>query len=321
MAARLHRIKTLVFIITNFTFVSGEAASVLYGKVDGTITLRPAIDGQWDEILWKHNGNKVVEFDQKNLNEFGQFKGRTALDVTRGDLTIKNLIENDSGDYKAELQIAGHLKYYHKAVKVIDVLKSPTVTCQANGTMVTLLCAGDLSPVTQYSWEGPEAQNQSGPELRLQRKESSDSVYTCVLSNPVSQSSEKFNIQSCFPAGDEEDDSVPVVAIVVCLLLLLLLLLLILGLLFMYRKKYWSVGRGKRGKEENPEAPPEDESAQLISPKHENQQSPVQARDSMTKETVGLSQEESQAGEWRGAGIILNVPTIRPMTAEAQFKT
>ncbi|KAG7463646.1 hypothetical protein MATL_G00178790 [Megalops atlanticus] len=131
--------------------------------------------------------------------------------------------------------------------------------------MVTLLCAGDLSPVTQYSWEGPDTQNQSGPELRLQREKSSDSVYTCVLNNPVSQSREDFNVQSCFPPGD---DPPPVAAIVVCLLLLLIII--ILGL-FMYWKKY---RKGRTGQRENPEAPSENE--QLISSKHENKQNPGQ---------------------------------------------
>ncbi|XP_036401144.1 uncharacterized protein DDB_G0290685-like isoform X2 [Megalops cyprinoides] len=317
-------------------FTLGEVAPGIYGQVNGNITLKPNAKSRFDEIIWTHNNNLVVEFEKNKITEYGQFKERIILNHITGHLTITNLITRDSGEYRADLMSAGVFEPFIQTVEILDTLTKPKVTCHVNGTMVTLLCAGDLSPVTQYSWEGPEAQNQSGPELQLQRKESSDSVYTCVLSNPVSQSSEKFNIQSCFPAGDEEDDSVPVVAIVVCLLLLLLLL--ILGLLFMYRKKYWSVGRGKRGKEENPEAPPEDESAQLISQKHENQQSPVQgnvrdkvtmfndmskgllspnkpshenertplkARDSMTKETVGLSQEESQAGEWRGAGSLI----------------
>ncbi|KAG7463647.1 hypothetical protein MATL_G00178800 [Megalops atlanticus] len=249
MAARLHRIKALAFIVANLTFVAGEAASVLNVKMDGIITLRPAIDGKWDEILWKHNGNKVVELDQSSQQEFGQFKGRITLNHATGDLTLKNLKKNDSGNYTAELQIAGHLKYYHQEVKVFDTLTKPKVTCNVSDTTVTLLCAGDLSPVTQYSWEGPDTQSQSGPELRLQREKSSDSVYTCVLNNP-------------------EMTHPPVAAIVVCLLLLLIII--ILGL-FMYWKKY---RKGRTGQRENPEAPSENE--QLISSKHENKQNPGQ---------------------------------------------
>ncbi|KAJ8407415.1 hypothetical protein AAFF_G00279890 [Aldrovandia affinis] len=183
--------------------MAGEFASELILPSNGNFTLRPNIKGSLEDILWKWNDDKIIEFDQTQVYQYGQFKGRTILDFKTGDFTLQHLKVSDSGKYRGELQIAGQLHYYEQTVKVLDALDKPAVTCQVNdnGT-VTLLCAGDQSPLTQYSWEGPDTQDQPGYELQIRREESqsSDSVYTCVVKNPVSENREDFPVKSCFPA-------------------------------------------------------------------------------------------------------------------------
>ncbi|KAJ8407409.1 hypothetical protein AAFF_G00279830 [Aldrovandia affinis] len=97
------------------------------------------------------------------------------------------------------------LKKYN--LTVIDALDKPNVTCEVNNdSTLTLLCAGDQSPLTQYSWEGPDTQDQTGYKLLIKREESQspDSVYTCVVKDPVSENREDFTVKSCFPAqGDD----------------------------------------------------------------------------------------------------------------------
>ncbi|KAJ8283121.1 hypothetical protein COCON_G00056400 [Conger conger] len=134
-----------------------------------------------EDILWRWNTNKVVEFNRKGLHDYGKFQGRTILDVTTGALTLTHLRESDSGEY-------------------VDAVDKPTVTCQVNRTSVTLLCSGDDRPATQYRWEGPAIEPQPGPQLKIEAAETSDSVYTCVLNNPVSESRTELPVKSCFPA-------------------------------------------------------------------------------------------------------------------------
>ncbi|KAG9348865.1 hypothetical protein JZ751_029182, partial [Albula glossodonta] len=78
----------------------------------------------------------------------------------------------------------------------------PAVTCQIKNSTVTLRCAGDQSPLTQYSWVGPGIQNKPGSELQLNNEDIQNStVYTCVVKNPVSQKRMEFPIKSCLAQG------------------------------------------------------------------------------------------------------------------------
>ncbi|KAG5851553.1 hypothetical protein ANANG_G00052900, partial [Anguilla anguilla] len=131
----------------------------------------------------------------------------TILDLTTGALTLTHLTEADSGEYVGELQIKGELVYHHQTVKVFDAVGKPAVTCQVNGSSVTLLCSGGDRPSTQYRWEGPAIEPQPGSQLKVEAAESSDAIYTCVLHNPVGESRTDFPVKSCFPApGDVTPD-------------------------------------------------------------------------------------------------------------------
>ena len=73
--------------------------------------MQPLVEGEIEDILWKHNGNKMVEWDNKavNISEYLKFKGRIKLDLKTGDVTILNMTKDDSGLYDAEVIIRGKL--------------------------------------------------------------------------------------------------------------------------------------------------------------------------------------------------------------------
>ncbi|XP_064185832.1 lymphocyte function-associated antigen 3-like [Anguilla rostrata] len=199
MADTRFRITTpLFFILANFIF--GDVTPEIIAQSNGNFTLQPRVQGPLEEILWRWNNHKVVEFDQKEVVEYRQFKGRTILDLTTGALTLTRLTEADSGEYVGELQIKGTLVEYRQTVKVFDAVGKPAVTCQVNGPSVTLLCSGGNRPSTQYRWEGLAIEPQPGSQLKIEAAESSDAIYTCVLHNPVGESRTDFPVKSCFPA-------------------------------------------------------------------------------------------------------------------------
>lgn len=67
--------------------------------------MKPHITGHPEEILWKHNGNKVVEFDGREQQVYGQFENRVTLDWVSAELNIKDLRYEDSGQYEVETYI------------------------------------------------------------------------------------------------------------------------------------------------------------------------------------------------------------------------
>ena len=105
--------------LTGMISVFVKAADAEHGKLGGKITLVPTVKGQMDEILWKHKGNKVVEFDGSQNKEFGSYVGRTVLDFVTGELIISALTTEDSGHYELEAHINNLLKYSQHQVEVI----------------------------------------------------------------------------------------------------------------------------------------------------------------------------------------------------------
>lgn len=76
-----------------------------YGESGNEITLTPSIRGNPEEILWTHNGNKVLEYDGSEVEKYGSFKDRVDVDFETGQLTIRKLNSQDSGKYQSEILI------------------------------------------------------------------------------------------------------------------------------------------------------------------------------------------------------------------------
>lgn len=83
------------------------------------MTLKPNIQGKPQEILWKHNGNMIVEYDESQMMEYGSFKGRVVLDFETGQLTIRDLNIHDSGQYQSEILINGKIQSSRQNVTVL----------------------------------------------------------------------------------------------------------------------------------------------------------------------------------------------------------
>ena len=75
------------------------------------MTLQSHVEGEIENIVWMHDGDKMVDWDNKavNIREYLKFKGRIKLDVKTGDVTIIHLTKDDSGLYDAVMIIQGKL--------------------------------------------------------------------------------------------------------------------------------------------------------------------------------------------------------------------
>lgn len=113
----------LVFYFCLVSFVDLVVCSD-YGESGQEITLKPNIRGKPQEILWKHNGNMIVEYDESQMMEFGSFKGRVVLDFETGQLTIRNLNIYDSGQYQSEILINGKIQSSGQNVTVLGKFSS-----------------------------------------------------------------------------------------------------------------------------------------------------------------------------------------------------
>ncbi|XP_067300866.1 lymphocyte function-associated antigen 3 [Pseudorasbora parva] len=202
------------------------------------ITLTPSIRGHPTDILWKHNGNKVLEYDGSEVLKYGSFTGRVEVDFETGELTIRKLKSQDSGQYQSDIVINEKVQTSTHTVTVLDALLDPQVTCElseSSNASKKLLCSVESQTQPSYEWSGPNINVRSGPELLVdEQEENRDSVYTCTVKNQVNSKSAAFNLKDC-PIG-RAGSTVPVPVLTVTILLVIFLLLLAI-LIFIYIRK------------------------------------------------------------------------------------
>ncbi|XP_029113745.1 myb-like protein X isoform X11 [Scleropages formosus] len=248
----------LLLLLTKHTF--GQ----LFSRRNGEVTLTAAVKGTFEEILWKWNDDKAIEFaPDEGLTEYWKFKGRTTLNTQTGELTIRNLQKTDSGRYKAEVLVGGTLQYSVFDVTVLDAVTRPTVQCEQRDSVGILRCHSE-GEMGQYRWEGPNdlLRNWTDQPIELQVN-SSDSAYTCVVKNPVSEeSSEAFPAERCF----KERSAVGALIAAVVAVAVIAAVGLIAGFYCVYRSR-----RGKERPVEDPGEAKEEETALLYSTEESGQ--------------------------------------------------
>ncbi|XP_035995115.1 nucleolin 2 isoform X6 [Fundulus heteroclitus] len=207
-----------------------------YGLLGQTAIFNTGIKTQPDDILWKHNGNKAVEFNGQEQQSFGSFEGRVSLNWHSADLTINNLRYEDSGDYELETFTNNKMDRTFYKLEVIDKVFTPAISCKINnaktadqsGDKATLTCSSpsrDPQSLLTFQWSS-DANIHPGAELNISlRGEDDDQIYRCAVSNRLSQESATFSAKDCY--SDKKSQAGLIAGVVVAVLVLLLLIALV----------------------------------------------------------------------------------------------
>uniref|UniRef100_A0A3Q3FLJ5 Ig-like domain-containing protein n=1 Tax=Labrus bergylta TaxID=56723 RepID=A0A3Q3FLJ5_9LABR len=184
-------------------------------------SLKPTFSGQPNSILWRHNGNKVVEFDSREQEVYGAYKNRITLDWATAELEITSLKFEDRGLYEVEVDIDNMLRLSQFKLEVIDKVAMPTISCEINkdgGSDVsevraTLLCSADPTPpesMMKFEWRA-RGKSQPGHKFNIPLGDERDNEeYSCSVSNPVSSETATFTAKDCYHAcfakGQQDDE-------------------------------------------------------------------------------------------------------------------
>ncbi|XP_068185671.1 clumping factor B-like [Antennarius striatus] len=193
----------LALVIVWSCVVAGQ--SPIYALKGQQIKLTADINGQPDQILWKHNGNKVVDFDGKQERVSLQFTDRITLDWHSAQLLITDLRLEDGGEYELEAFVNKKLQESLSRLEVIDKVPVPTITCHMDNNAIynksaTLECSIEprQKPV-QIKWTS-HGNVKSGPNLTINLGDLLDEEeYTCTVSNPLSNAMATFTAKACYP--------------------------------------------------------------------------------------------------------------------------
>lgn len=111
--------KTLhcMFLYLSMCLVAGQDTNyALHGQ---KVKLNPGITGGPEEILWKHNGNKVVEFNGQEQQVYNPYENRITLDWHSAELDITDIRFEDSGEYELEVFMEKQLHQLNYKLEVI----------------------------------------------------------------------------------------------------------------------------------------------------------------------------------------------------------
>ncbi|XP_032385462.1 uncharacterized protein LOC116697933 isoform X2 [Etheostoma spectabile] len=199
--------------------------------------LKPDIAGQPDGILWKHNGNKVVEFNGIEQLVYTPYENRITLYWVSAELSITELRFEDSGDYELETEVNKELHSSIYKLEVIDKVAKPTISCDmsdgsSSNKSGRLVCSAEPrqpQSLMKFEWR-THGGVQPGPELTISLgKEHDDGVHSCSVSNPLSNETATFAAKDCYP---DQSLSVAVIASIIGIVFLIVLIVMVLGICF-----------------------------------------------------------------------------------------
>lgn len=243
-----------LFICLILSRLFNAVTSVVYVENGTSLTLNPNIQGKPEDILWTHNGNKVAEHDLSEFLDYGQFKGRSEIEVSTGQLTVHNMTSRDNGIYRSVIQISGKLQNTEKEVEVMDAVPEPIVTCKLNNISRALLCSVSSQSHVSYEWTGSSSAERFGPELLISREETPDSVYTCTVKNEVSQKKTSFSLKHCDTADEPQSDQNIILAVAVSFAVLAIIAVAV-GIYLIIQKKKKNNGNSNTPGGEKPDPP------------------------------------------------------------------
>uniref|UniRef100_A0A8B9I1K9 Immunoglobulin subtype domain-containing protein n=1 Tax=Astyanax mexicanus TaxID=7994 RepID=A0A8B9I1K9_ASTMX len=141
----------------------------------------------FDELYWKFNKNKIIIFDQEDVEKYGDFKDRMEFNKETCMLTLNNLKKTDSGLYEAiasadtDRSVAKYTLSVMVEAPVLTVYNSTdpcniTLTCRGHDLSITSTCYNETC-------EEKEVTSPGGVTLSLSVW---DSIIICNHSNLVS---------------------------------------------------------------------------------------------------------------------------------------
>uniref|UniRef100_A0A3B3B5B9 Uncharacterized LOC112161483 n=1 Tax=Oryzias melastigma TaxID=30732 RepID=A0A3B3B5B9_ORYME len=228
------------FVKTEETLQNKEFA------LDGTLKLRPVNPPTpITSMTWKHEGNLLVEQYSSTAKPeyYGQFKDRTSLVFSTGEITISKLKLEDGGKYTIEInnviQDVGFQVKFIKEVPVPTVDVKP-LACSETSDSCSLHCEGnvDSAGTVSYFWKGGDQDWKKSTTKKLEIKNDADTrkikEFFCKVENSVS---EKESAAELNPFYKEEEAGLSVGAVVGIVFVFILIIVAVFGVAVLFYKK------------------------------------------------------------------------------------
>ncbi|CAN9497685.1 unnamed protein product [Ophioblennius macclurei] len=226
-------ISKIFLVVLTFTLHFVAVQPLKYALLGQTVSLTPEMKtfSKEMDILWKHNGDKVVHFNGNEEKVYNPFEGRVTLDWHSAELQITDLRYEDSGDYELEVFMNRKMHRFSFELKVIDKVSKPTISCEMkegansdqSGKQATLMCSAESrqsESLMKFEWSS-RGTKRPGPNLTISLGDQhDDEEYSCSVTNPLSNNTTTFTARDCYPGTDSAGTVVGIVFAVIAVLVL-----------------------------------------------------------------------------------------------------
>lgn len=223
MRTRFYPLLLLVFVAA---FSDRSEQTVIYLRIGDEVILKPPSlpPPPITQIKWMQDADIAVEFDGQETETFSHFKERSGLNVSTGQLILKNLNEQQSGVYT--VWINRNLLDGSMTLKIISSVPKPHISksCNEEMTECTLKCEGNVTamdPKPNYIWKFNATESKTTDDSYKITPEASANEFICDIENPVSRESSEPLSNPFTQAHDPEASNPKIikgVIVFVCLL-------------------------------------------------------------------------------------------------------
>uniref|UniRef100_A0A8D0DL77 Immunoglobulin subtype domain-containing protein n=1 Tax=Salvator merianae TaxID=96440 RepID=A0A8D0DL77_SALMN len=231
-----------LFAGAKFVLCAPEECAHKVGIEGGDIVLSSGIvtEGNLDEISFKKEGNKVAEWDPYlNYTYYSSMVNRSEIDIHSGHLTIRNLSQNDTGNYMVEVTIAGKIKVTCFVLEVLVPLEPPDLHCEVVSGTIKVNCTPTIQDLRlKYDWHYVKMEEIEHPDqLVIQRNNTNLSRnITCVITLNKLNASNFISLSTCVSKDSANSGNR---ARTITLVLFILFVGCAIGVFIFYKKGYF----------------------------------------------------------------------------------
>ncbi|XP_025027015.1 uncharacterized protein LOC103053704 isoform X3 [Python bivittatus] len=159
------------------------------------IVLSPLVTDNLTGISWKKGENIVAD----SRFTVGKENQRISFNSSSGSLFLKNLSQNDTGNYTAKVFIKEKIK---ETCFDLKILVPPVINCTVHNDTIQLNCTSATQDLSlYYSWDyiRPEDIYTNLSVIQLRRNSAHFQKITCYVTAFSSNASKSFNLSDCIP--------------------------------------------------------------------------------------------------------------------------
>ncbi|XP_069010065.1 nucleolar protein dao-5-like isoform X2 [Embiotoca jacksoni] len=224
---------TFCLALHSLGLVAGQ--TIEYALVGQTVKFSASLRKSPSDILWKHDGDKAIDFNGNEEHVYNPYENRVTLDWQSADLEITDLKYEDSGNYVLEVYTNNIFETLNYKLEVMDKVATPTISCEMNndesGNQATLTCSAEPSrPQSSMKFEWRSHGNvKPGQNLTISLgKEHDDELHNCTVSNRLTKDSAAFTAKDCYTGQSS-------IALIVslCIVFLIAIAILLAGIMYL----------------------------------------------------------------------------------------